>query len=252
MDRKVENAVYHDMDARLDALEQRLGVEFKDRKLLLEAVTHRSYLNENRRHPVGHNELLEFLGDAALELAITEHLFKKFRGRETEGALTNWRIALVNLGVLTKIGIELKLDEVVLVSRGQAQAKRGSKEWRVIIGNAMEAVLGAIMVDQGIGAVRLVVDALFNARLSSLIESHEDPKSELQELVQARQNITPHYTVVREWGPNHGRHFLVGVYVGEVKWGEGEGASKQEAQCAAARAALQIYKTSEGRLGKQG
>ncbi|MBI2551874.1 ribonuclease III [Candidatus Uhrbacteria bacterium] len=230
--------MYSDMEARLAALEQRLGVEFKDRKLLLEAVTHRSYLNENRRHPVGHNELLEFLGDSALELAITEYLFKRFRGKETEGVLTNFRAALVNLDSCATIAIELKLDEAILMSRGEVKSGRGSKSWRVIMGNAMEAVLGAILVDQGIGAVRLVVDALFSARFSQIVARHEDPKSELQELVQDRQSITPHYSVVREWGPDHARHFRMAVYVGSMKIGEGEGDSKHEAEKQAARAAL--------------
>lgn len=234
--------MYSDMDARLAALEERLGVEFKDCLLLLEAVTHRSFLNENRKHPVHHNELLEFLGDAALELAVTEHLFRKFRGRETEGVLTNWRAAVVNIESLARIGVELKLDEVILMSRGAAKAARGSKSWRVIVGNAMEAIFGAIVVDQGIGTVRMVVDALFNTRLSEIVGSFDDPKSTLQELVQANRGVTPTYSVIRQWGPDHDRHFRMAVYAGSMKIGEGEGASKHEAQREAARAALQTIK----------
>lgn len=237
--------MHADMDARLAALEERLGVKFNDRDLLLTAVTHRSYINENRQHPVPHNEILEFLGDAALELAVTAHLVQKFGRTHDEGTLTQWRVALVNMEQLIGVGAFLRLDQVVLLSHGQAMEGHDSTAFRRIIGCAVEAVFGAIFLDQGLGAVRLVVDALLHARFSEVVKSYDEPKTAFQILAQARQGATPTYQVIREWGPDHARHFRMAVFVGCVKIAEGEGASKKEAENKAASAALRIFKSSQ-------
>lgn len=236
--------MYSDMDARLAALEERLGVKFNNRDLLLEAVTHRSYLNENRNHPTPHNEILEFLGDAALELAVTAHLVHKFGGMHNEGTLTKWRAALVNIESLTKVGEFLKLQEVMLLSRGQAMENNNSSAFRRIIGCAVEAIFGVIFLDQGQGTVRMVVDALLHTRFSEIVNGWGEPKSEFQKLAQDRQGITPTYQVVDEWSQEHARHFKMAVYVGDVKVAEGEGLSKKEAENKAAGTALRIFQAS--------
>lgn len=236
--------MYSDMKARLTALEERLGVKFNNRDLLLEAVTHRSYLNENRNHPTPHNEILEFLGDAALELAVTAHLVHKFGGMHDEGTLHNWRAALVNIEQLAKVGEFLQLQEVILFSRGQATEARNSAASRRIIGCTVEAIFGAIFLDQGQGMVRMVVDALLHTRFSEIVNGWSEPKSTFQKLAQDRQGITPTYQVVDEWGRAHTRHFRMAVYVGDIKVAEGEGLSKKEAENKAAGAALRIFQAS--------
>lgn len=243
--------MYADMDARLAALEQRLGVTFKNRALLLEAVTHRSYLNESRRHPVRHNELLEFLGDAVLEIAVTEYLFKRFRGKKTEGDLTNWRAALVNARTCAMLAEKLGVEGCLLMSRGEFKDK-ASKARMHILADAFEAILGAVHQDQGIGAARFVVDALVLAHFSKIIENAIDAKTTFQEVAQARWGITPHYETLREWGPDHARNFHVGVFLQRKMVAQAEGMTKKEAHEAAAKIALQTINAREGRLEERG
>lgn len=237
--------MYKDMDVRLTALEERLGVEFKDRDLLLQAVTHRSYLNERPQHNLGHNERLETLGDAVIELLVTEQLFRKYP-EASEGDLTNMRAALVNGLTMSEIATTLKLDDAILLSRGE-QKDRDSKARRIIIGSCLEAILGAVYLDQGIGQSRLVVDHLFHSRISKIMESRREWKSDLQELIQERFRTTPHYRVLEESGPAHEKFYRVGVFVGTFCAGEGIGSSKKEAETQAAEKALTSINDWEGR-----
>lgn len=237
--------MYRDMDARLAALEERLGVTFRDRKLLLEAVTHRSYLNESRvRLP--HNERLEFLGDAVLELIVTEHLFRKFP-QEEEGVLTNWRAALVKGEFLSEIGKRLGLNDILLLSRGEAKNRDGKARAR-LLENAVEAIIGAVYFDQGLPSCRLFVDHYVLVSLAKTLAATQDAKSELQEWVQAECRITPSYDVLAEWGLDHAKRFRVAVNVGGTHVAEAEGTSKDGAQKAAAAKALATKDQWKGRL----
>ncbi|MFH1430206.1 MAG: ribonuclease III [Candidatus Uhrbacteria bacterium] len=227
-------------DAQLTAFEARIGVTFENCDLLVEALTHRSYLNEHRDHRAKHNERLEFLGDAVLELAVTDHLFKKFPDEE-EGHLTNLRAALVRSSTLEEIGRALELDAVLLLSRGEQRQPSDSKSRQYIRANAVEALIGAIYCDQGMGACRLFIDAHFLTRATALIEAADDPKSEIQQLSEARFGITPHYDVMSESGPDHDKRYRVALFIGATSVAIDDGRSKREAQCAAARQALETF-----------
>lgn len=223
--------------ANLENLESVLGVSFRDQGLLKEALTHRSYLNENPKWPLPHNERLEFLGDAVLELVVTEHLYAQFPD-SPEGRLTAVRAALVNYQSLAAVGKKINLEDFIFLSRGEAKDTGRARE--VILANAMEALLGAIYLDQGYGAVKRTIAMLILPEVEKVIaeEKYRDPKSLLQEKVQTRFKITPVYKVLGENGPDHDKTFEVGVFVNDELCGKGEGPSKQEAETKAAEAAL--------------
>lgn len=220
----------------LSALEQNLGVTFTNKDLLQQAVTHRSYLNENPSWRLGHNERLEFLGDAVLELAVTEHLYRTYPN--PEGELTNWRAALVNADMLAEVSSDFKLNDSILLSRGEARDTGRAR--RYILANAVEAIIGAIYLDQGYQACQRFIERFILTRLQRVFEQrlYRDAKSLLQEEAQERVGITPTYEVLEEWGPDHARQFRVGVFLDKEQVGQGEGLSKQEAQQVAAEDAL--------------
>jgi len=228
------------VNSDLSKLEQKLGIEFKDKNLLKEALTHRSYLNENPSWGTPHNERLEFLGDAVLELASTEKLFHLFP-QYPEGQLTSLRAALVNYQIIAKIARDLDLDNFILLSRGEAKDTGRARE--VILANAMEALIGAIYLDSGYeGAKKVIEQFIISVYVDKIIESglYKDPKSHLQEIAQEKLKATPTYSVLEEWGPDHKKIFRIGVYFKDKLIAEGEGYSKQESEIEAAKNALRV------------
>lgn len=221
----------------ISELEKLLSVTFADKDILLQALTHRSYLNENPGFRVGHNERLEFLGDAVLELVVTEELYARFPDKP-EGELTSFRAALVNAKMLSDIGADLGINDFLMLSRGEAKDVGRARQY--ILANAMESLIGAIYLDQGYAAARDFIHRVVLARLPEVLarQLYKDPKSLFQEEAQERVGITPTYEVQREWGPDHEKHFVVGIFLGEELVAEGEGASKQQAQEEAARNGL--------------
>lgn len=221
----------------LAEFERRLGVHFEDQNLLLQAVVHRSYLNENSNAPVGHNERLEFLGDAVIELVVSEHLYRNFDS--PEGDLTNWRASLVNAEMLSDIAKEIGIEPHLRLSRGEA--KEMGKARRYILANAFEAVVGAIFLDQGIRKVKTFMNRVLLPRLPYILEHklYVDAKSRFQEIAQERLGITPNYQVLDERGPDHAKQFTVGIFLRSELVAKGEGSSKQEAQMDAARKGLE-------------
>jgi ribonuclease III len=212
---------------------------FNDLALLLTAFTHRSYLNEHRKTAMEHNERLEFLGDAVLELVVTEYLYKNHQ--EPEGVLTNWRSALVRTESIGEAADKEGFEPLLRLSRGE---KRGSQRARQqILANCYEAVIGALYIDKGYGAAQTYIEKTLVPRLNDVLQSGAwlDPKSQLQEIVQNRDGVTPSYRVISEEGPDHDKLFVVGVYVDNKPMGEGSGPSKQAAQIEAATAALNKY-----------
>jgi ribonuclease-3 len=224
----------------LTSLEKKLNLVFKNKELLHEALTHRSYLNENPSWPLSNNERLEFLGDAVLELVITELLFEKYP-KYQEGELTSFRSALVNYRMLSEIARGISLEEFLYLSRGEAKDSGKAKD--VILANAMEAIFGAVYLDQGYDAAKKVIASLVFSKITEVIEKklYRDSKSLLQELIQEKTKITPTYRVLKETGPDHQKHFVVGVYLGSNQIGEGSGSSKQEAEVNAASQALKQW-----------
>ena len=220
----------------ISELENAIGIKFKNKDLLLEALTHRSYLNENKDWRVNHNERMEFLGDAVLELVVTEFLFKNYPN--PEGEMTNWRAALVNANMLSQITNEFSLDKYVSLSRGEAKDTGRARQY--ILANAIEALIGAIYLDQGYKKSGEFIEHFVLGKLPQIIEKklYRDAKSFFQEQAQERVGITPTYEVLEEWGPDHARNFKVGAFLKKEMAGEGEGPSKQEAQQLAAENAL--------------
>lgn len=221
----------------LHQLSQSLGMTFRDGNLLREALTHRSYLNEHKDALWSHNERLEFLGDAVLELVCTEHLFRLYPAK-TEGDLTTYRAALVNTNTLAAVGARLNLGDYLLLSRGES--KDTGRARQVILANALEALIGAIYLDQGFEIARdFVVDRVL-ADFKQTIEREmaQDAKSYFQERAQAEESITPNYQLLAESGPDHDKTFTIGLYLAGKLEAQGSGHSKQEAEQAAARAAL--------------
>lgn len=217
-----------------------LGFEFNDIDLLVTALTHRSYVNEHRKSARAHNERLEFLGDAVLELATTEFLFKNYD--QPEGILTSWRSALVRTESIAAAGQKLDYEHLIRMSRGE---KQGSEAARLhIVANAFEALIGAIYLDQGFETARQFVDKHILYRIDDILDdgSWRDPKSHLQEVSQRIDNETPDYRVVEETGPDHEKTFTVGAFVAGREMGRGVGSSKQSAQQEAAREALAAYR----------
>ena len=220
----------------ISKLEDKIGVKFNNKDLLLQALTHRSYLNEDPQWPLEHNERLEFLGDAVLELAVTDYLYNNFPN--PEGEMTNWRAAIVNANILAKISAKFDLNDYVLLSRGEAKDTGRARQY--ILANTIEALIGAIYLDRGYQVADDFIKRFVITELSAIIEGnlYRDPKSRFQEEAQERVGITPTYEVLKEWGPDHARNFDIGVFLGEEMVGRGEGLSKQEAQQAAAEEAL--------------
>lgn len=218
-------------------LENILGVKFKDQDLLRQALVHRSYLNENPGFPLPHNERLEFLGDAVLELVVTEYLYQHYPN--PEGELTNWRAALVNAIMLSNIAAELGLEDYLYLSRGEAKDS-GSKARQYILANTIEAVIGAVYLDQGMAVTTKFIHQCVISKFPEVLKQklYLDPKSRFQELAQDQYGITPSYLVLDEHGPDHAKEFKVGLYLGDELVAEGTGSSKQEAQVAAAAEGL--------------
>ena len=218
--------------------EKRLGLNFKNKDLLTQAFVHRSYLNENPNFHLNQNERLEFLGDAVLELVVTEELYKKYP-EKAEGDLTNWRAALVNAKMLTSVAEELGFNEFLLLSRGER--KELGKARAYILANTFEALIGAIYLDSGYTPAEKFIKKYLIKNLSEIIKtgSYRDSKSYFQEKAQDMVGITPVYKVMREWGPDHQKSFTVGVFLANELVAEGEGSSKQEAEEQAAKAGLE-------------
>ncbi len=221
----------------LDNLEKILNIQFKKKELLKEALTHRSYLNEYPSWPVPHNERLEYLGDAVLELAVTEFLFEQYPEFQ-EGRMTSLRAALVNRQMLSKIAQGLSLGKFIYLSKGEAKDTGKARE--IILSNAMEALLGAVYLDQGYEVIKEFVRRVVLNHLEEVIAFglERDPKSLLQEEAQEKIKITPTYRILEEQGPDHQKMFTVGVFFNDEMIETGTGSSKQEAEHDAARNAL--------------
>lgn len=217
-----------------------LGLEFADITLLILAFTHRSYVNEHKKTAPAHNERLEFLGDAVLELVVTEHLYTHFS--EPEGILTNWRSALVRTESISAAASRYGFEPLLRLSRGE---KRGTDRARAqILANTFEAVVGAIYLDKGYEAAKDFITRSILSTFEQILEtgSWMDPKSHLQEQSQSREGFTPIYRVLQEEGPDHDKTFTVGVFINNELRGKGTGPSKQIGQQKAAEAALALYK----------
>ncbi len=214
-----------------------IGIVFKDDRILKEALTHRSYLNENQDWPCAYNERLEFLGDAVLELVVTKYLFRSMPKSE-EGELTMMRAALVNTKMLAKIAKAIDLERHLLLSKGE-KAQTGGRAIETILADAFEALIGAIYLDQGYDeAEKFIKDKIITRVDEVRKQGYKDPKSVLQEKAQDALKITPTYKVIEENGPEHQKTFKVGVYLGKDLVVLGEGQSKQEAETEAAEKAL--------------
>ena len=222
----------------LTTLEDKIGYRFKNVDLLKEALAHRSYLNENPKWHLPHNERLEFLGDAVLELIVTENLFEKFP-KEAEGKLTTLRAALGNYQMLAQISKKIQLEKFLMMSRGEAKDTGRARE--VILANAMEAIFGALYLDGGYDKTKELVDKIVFPEISDILEKelYRDPKSALQERSQADKKVTPVYKLLSERGPDHKKLFIVGVYLNNEEIARGEGLSKQDAEIEAAKKALE-------------
>jgi len=217
---------------------------FSDITLLITAFTHRSYINEHKKTATTHNERLEFLGDAVLELVVTEHLYNNYK--EPEGILTNWRSALVRTESISSAADREGFEPLLRLSRGEkrASSKRAREQ---ILANVYEAVIGALYLEKGYAAAKAFIDKSLLPMLPQILETGAwmDPKSRLQEMVQSQEGSTPIYRVLSEEGPDHDKVFVIGVFVNNEVKGQGTGPSKQAAQVAAASEALKHYKSSQ-------
>ncbi|MFH1175185.1 MAG: ribonuclease III [bacterium] len=221
-------------------LQKTIGIQFNNETLLQQAFVHRSYLNENSSFELESNERLEFLGDAVLELVVTENLYNNFSN--PEGELTNWRAALVKGVKLAEIAQDLNFDKYLLLSKGEAQGSQRARQ--NILADCFEAFIGALYLDQGYeGAKKFILENLV-PDLSKILKekTYRDAKSQFQEAIQDKFSITPEYRVLEETGPDHAKHFVVGAYVNSELYGTGEGNSKQEAQQEAASEGLKNLK----------
>lgn len=227
----------------LTLLEEKLNLKFHDQQLLREALAHRSYLNEHQEEKLVSNERLEFLGDAILEFVVSKLLFDHF-SQAPEGFLTACRSQIVQTKSLATLANKFHLGEFLLLSRGEEEG--GGRENSGLLENAFEALIGAIFLDQGIMAASQFIDQHFHPLIDDLKEDNlKDAKSLLQEKTQENDKMTPNYRVLSEEGPDHAKIFTVGVYLNQKKLAEGQGHSKQEAQEAAAKAALEQYPQKE-------
>jgi len=218
-------------------LEKQLKVDFKNKNILTQAFCHRSFLNENPDCGLENNERLEFLGDAVLELVITEYLYASFP-QKSEGELTNWRAALVNAKILAEIAKNIGFNDFILLSRGETKEEGKARQY--ILANTFEAFVGALYLDLGYEICQDFITKHLIKELPEIIKSglYKDAKSSFQEEAQEVKGITPIYKVLEEWGPDHAKNFTIGVYLEEELIARGEGSSKQEAELAAAKEAL--------------
>lgn len=216
----------------LEKFQKSININFKDLSLLERVFIHRSYLNEHLDQSLENNERLEFLGDAVLELIVTQHLYLTFPN--PEGELTNWRSAIVKGETLAKVSKDIGMGDHLMVSRGEE--RNGGKSRNLLLANCFEALLGCIYLDQGYDVAKVFLHSYLIPRLSDIIKdgSYIDSKSKLQELVQEKSGVTPEYRVLDESGPDHDKHFLIGVYVDKKEIGRGEGASKRKGEQEAA------------------
>ena len=224
-----------------EEFEKNIGLRFKNKSLLKQAFTHRSFINENRPPAGGsglkHNERLEFLGDAVLELVITDFLYERFK-EMNEGELTSLRSALVNADTCSFVAQKLGVNDCLLLSKGESKDTGRARQF--ILANTLEAIIGAIYVDQGYGLAREFIEKHVTPLTEEIIKKGAwiDAKSLFQERAQEHESITPVYKTLKETGPDHDKHFIVGVYLGNKLFGQGEGKSKQDAEQEAARTAL--------------
>ncbi len=225
------------MNPDFPAFEERISVSFNDKALLKQAFVHRSYLNENKEFPLGHNERLEFLGDAVLELVITDYLYGKYP-EKNEGELTALRSALVNANTLHAVGSQLGINDFLLLSRGEAKDTGRARQY--ILANTMESIIGAVYLDRGYDIAKKFIYDFITPHLDKVIEDESwiDAKSLFQEKAQEHTGITPLYKTIKEVGPDHDKHFTVGVYLKNDLIAQGEGDSKQDAEQKAARNGL--------------
>jgi ribonuclease-3 len=226
------------MNKDYEKIQKRIGVTFKDKGLLTNAFVHRSFLNENKTYKE-HNERLEFLGDAVLELVVTEYLFLNYKN--PEGDLTNWRSALVKTESISEVAGKLGFEDYLMMSRGERASSGRARQ--LILANSFEAVTGAIYLDQGYDAAKKFIGENLIINLEKIIDEklYLDSKSHFQELSQEKEGITPRYEVISEEGPDHDKIFTISVKIGEKVWGKGVGPSKQLAQQSAAEDALKKY-----------
>lgn len=226
-----------------DFARTKLGFEFNNIELLVTALTHRSYVNEHKKSAREHNERLEFLGDAVLELVVTDFLFKNYS--EPEGILTSWRAALVRTESIAAAGDMVGYEPLLRMSRGEKQGTERARQQ--ILANAFEAVIGAIYLEKGYDEAEKFIETYITSKLEAILKegSWRDPKSHLQEVSQRIDGATPVYKVLDEVGPDHDKVFTLGVYVGSKQMGRGTGHSKQVAQQSAAKAALAKYAALE-------
>jgi ribonuclease-3 len=218
---------------------EKLGFEYKNIDYLVTALTHRSYVNEHKKSVSEHNERLEFLGDAVLELVVTDYLFRNFP--DPEGTLTSWRAALVRTESIGEAGDALGYEPLLRMSRGEKNGSRRARQQ--ILANAFEAVIGSIYLERGYADAEVFISKHILSKLDGILKSGSwrDPKSHLQEVSQRIDNQTPQYRVLEEVGPDHDKIFTLGVFVGDKLMGQGTGPSKQQAQQQAARAAIENY-----------
>ncbi len=219
-------------------LEKELNLSFKNKDLLIQAFCHRSYINENPDFYLSHNERLEFLGDAVLELITTEYLFLKYPDKP-EGEMTGWRASLVNSGILSDAAKEMNFEDFLLLSSGEEKEKGKARKY--ILSDTFEAFIGALYLDRGYEVTKRFLEKdLIEKKLPEIIEKKlfKDPKSLFQEKSQEIVNITPSYQVLEETGPDHMKHFIVGAFLDKELIAQGEGSSKHEAELKAAEEAL--------------
>ena len=226
------------MTAEFSPFEKNIGISFKDRSLLKQAFIHRSYINENRNLKLEHNERLEFLGDAVLELVVTDYLYHKYP-QKPEGELTSFRSSLVNSNTLAEVAKRLDINNFLLLSRGESKDTGRARQF--ILANALEAVIGSIYLDQGYNAARDFISKYIFDLIDAIVEKGTfiDAKSLFQEKAQEKVSITPLYKTLKEDGPDHDKHFTVGVFLDNDLVVEGLGKSKQEAEQEAAKKALE-------------
>ncbi len=225
------------MEDKLNKFCEQIGITFSDLSLLRQALTHRSYINENRNSGLEHNERLEFLGDAVLELVVTDYLFHEYPDK-TEGTMTSYRAALVNTNTLADTAWELGMNDYLLLSKGES--KDSGRARSIILADSLEALIGAIYLDQGYDRARdFIAEKLF-PKTADIVANNLwlDAKSFFQEKAQEVDGFTPNYEVVKEEGPDHNKVFTVALYVGDEKVSIGIGHSKQEAEQKAAREGL--------------
>jgi len=221
------------------SFEKKMDIVFNDKKLLEQAFIHRSYINENNGSKLSHNERLEFLGDAVLELIVTDYLYNKYPDRD-EGELTAYRSALVNAVIIGEVAHELQMNDYLLLSKGEA--KDAGRARNYILANTYEAYVGAVYLDQGYDVAQKFIATTLFGKLDEIVAKKlwRDAKSLVQEKAQEEYGVTPVYKVLHESGPDHDKHFTIGIFFAEDRIAEGKGKSKQEAEQQAARAALEI------------